>query len=54
MSWRSVAYAALKFSNDYRAGSRAVQTRSLRPITNRIGRRLYGKVTGRLAARLFR
>lgn len=47
MTWRSFLYAALRLSNDFRAVQRGT-------VGKRIGRRAYGKVTGRLASRLFR
>jgi hypothetical protein len=46
-------YRALRISNDLTAVGRSVRTRSPRPITRRIGRRIYGKATGRLARRIF-
>lgn len=46
-------YRVLRFLNDLRAIDRAITTRSPNPIARRIGRRIYGKATGRLAARLF-
>lgn len=46
-------YLALKYFNDGKAVVRALEQRSLDPIIRRIGRRVYGKLTGRLAARLF-
>lgn len=47
------AYRVLRFLNDLRAIDRAITTRSPDPIARRVARRVYGKATGRLAARLF-
>jgi hypothetical protein len=46
-------YAALKYYNDAKAISRAAEQRSAKPIVRRVGRRVYGKVTGRLARKIF-
>lgn len=46
-------YALLKYANDVKAVDRAMRTRSTRPVTRRVGRRIYGKATGRLARKLF-
>lgn len=42
MRFRTIAYRALRTSNDVRAIRRG-----------RVGRRIYGKATGRLARRIF-
>jgi hypothetical protein len=49
----SALYAGLKWHNDARAVGRAVSSGSSGPIWRRLGRRAYGKATGRLAGRLF-
>lgn len=46
MNFKSALYKALKYSNDINA----VQKNR---VPRRIGRRLYGKATGRLARRIF-
>jgi len=46
-------YQALKLANDARAVRRALETGSPAPVTRRVGRRVYGKATGRLARKLF-
>lgn len=46
MSVRDLLYRGLRFSNDVRAVRRG-------RIVERIGRRAYGKLTGRLARKLF-
>ena len=46
-------YALLRYLNDAKALARATEQGSPRPIVRRVGRRVYGKVTGRLAARIF-
>ena len=46
MNWKSALYKGLKYSNDVNA------VRKNR-VPRRIGRRMYGKVTGRLARRIF-
>jgi hypothetical protein len=46
-------YRGLKYYNDYKAFARAISSRSADPIIRRIGRRVYGKATGRLARRIF-
>lgn len=46
-------YRALKYWNDAKAVRRAVEGRSAQPIVRRVGRRVYGKLTGRLARKLF-
>lgn len=53
MGIKRVIYQALKYSNDVNAVSRAVEQRSARPVVRRVGRRVYGKLTGRLARKLF-
>lgn len=45
--WKSLAYALLRAHGDANAVRRG-------KISRRIGRRLYGKATGRIAARIFR
>ena len=49
----SFIYLALRTYNDGKAVYRAAETRSTKPIVRRVGRRIYGKATGRLARRLF-
>ena len=46
LTWRDVGYTTLKYSNDVRAIRR-------RRIPRRIGRRIFGKLTGRLARAIF-
>lgn len=46
-------YRALKYYNDAKAVNRAASTGSAKPVVRRVGRRIYGKLTGRLARRLF-
>lgn len=46
MTTRSFLYRALRISNDVRAVRRG-------RIGRRVGRRIYGKATGRLARKLF-
>jgi hypothetical protein len=46
-------YKILRIRNDVRAVSRALSTGSTKPLTNRVGRRLFGKAAGRLQGRLF-
>jgi hypothetical protein len=46
MSTKRFIYKALKFSNDISAVKKG-------RVGRRIGRRIYGKATGRLARRLF-
>ena len=46
-------YSGLKYYNDGKAVVRAFEKGSLDPIFRRIGRRVYGKLSGRLARRLF-
>lgn len=46
-------YRLLKYTNDVKAVDRAVRTKSAKPIVRRVGRRVYGKLTGRLARKLF-
>jgi hypothetical protein len=53
MSVQRNIYRALALVNDGKAIARAVRTRSPRPVARRAGRRVYGKLTGRLARRLF-
>jgi hypothetical protein len=52
MSQRDI-YRALKYYNDYKAFARAISTGSAAPVYRRVGRRIYGKATGRLARRIF-
>lgn len=47
MSTKSLIYRLLRLSNDINAVRRG-------RITQRVGRRAYGKATGRLARKLFR
>ena len=53
MSLQRNIYRGLKYWNDGRAVRRSVSTRSSAPLVRRAGRRIYGKATGRLAAKLF-
>lgn len=53
MNIKSLFYKLLKYSNDASAVERSMRTRSGRPIIRRIARRAYGKLTGRLARKLF-
>jgi hypothetical protein len=53
MSLQRNIYRALAFVNDGKAIARAARTRSPRPVIRRAGRRAYGKLTGRIARRLF-
>lgn len=46
-------YRALKYANDAKAVRRSIQTGSPKPVARRAARRVYGKVTGRLARRWF-
>ena len=46
MSFKSALYALLKWSNDYNAVKKG-------RVGRRIGRRIYGKGTGRLARKWF-
>lgn len=46
-------YQALKYWNDARAVRRSLEQRSTRPLVRRVGRRVYGKLAGRLARKLF-
>jgi hypothetical protein len=46
VTWRSFLYAFLRISNDVNAIQKG-------KVGRRIGRRLYGRATGRLARRLF-
>lgn len=54
MSWKSFIYRALKYSNDVNAVQKAISTKSTRPLTRRVGRRLYGRATSKIARNLFR
>jgi hypothetical protein len=54
MNIKSLIYTALKISNDINSVSQSYRRRSPRPILNRIGRRAYGKGTGRLASKIFK
>ena len=47
MSWKSALYAFLCLSNDINAIKKG-------KVGRRIGRRIYGKGTGRAARRIFR
>jgi hypothetical protein len=53
MGIQRAIYQALKYANDVKAVRRAVEQGSVTPITRRAGRRVYGKLTGRLARKLF-
>lgn len=46
MNWRTVAYRALRTTNDVRAVKRG-------RVARRVGRRVYGKASGKLARKLF-
>jgi hypothetical protein len=46
-------YRALKYYNDGRAITQAAKHRSAKPVVRRVGRRVYGKLTGRLARSIF-
>jgi hypothetical protein len=46
-------YRGLKYYNDLKALNRAISSGSADPLFRRVGRRIYGKVTGRLAGRIF-
>lgn len=47
MAWKRTMYRLLKYSNDVNAVRRG-------KVGQRVGRRVYGKSTGRLARKLFR
>ena len=47
MKWKSAVYRALKYSNDANAIRR-------RKVPRRVARRVYGKLSGRAARRLFK
>jgi hypothetical protein len=47
MSWKRSMYRVLRYSNDARAVRRGT-------VHRRVGRRAYGRATGRLARKLFR
>jgi hypothetical protein len=47
MNWKTALYRGLKYSNDVRAVRRG-------RIGRRVARRVYGKLAGRAARRLFR
>lgn len=53
MSIQRTIYQGLKIWNDARAVKRAAETRSVKPVVRRAGRRVYGKVTGYIARKLF-
>jgi hypothetical protein len=53
MSTERGIYRALRTYNDAKAIHQAVVRRSVHPVVRRAGRRVYGKVTGRLARRWF-
>lgn len=53
MGAQRTAYKALALLNDAKAVRRSIRTRSAAPLARRAGRRVYGKLTGRLARRLF-
>lgn len=46
MNWKRAAYKALAISNDVNAVQRG-------KVGRRLGRRVYGRATGRLARKLF-
>lgn len=46
-------YKILRTMNDVKAVTRALDTGSVTPVTNRVGRRVVGKAAGRLMGRLF-
>ncbi len=47
VNWKTLAYRALKYSNDANAIKRG-------KIPRRVARRAYGKLSGRVARKLFR
>lgn len=53
MKIQRALYAGLKYYNDAKAISRAAEQRSAKPIVRRVGRRVYGKLTGAIARKLF-
>ena len=53
MGWQRNAYRALALLNDAKAVRRAVRSGSPRPLVRRAGRRVYGRLSGRLARKLF-
>lgn len=53
MTTKRLIYKLLALSNDVNAVNRAAKQGSLDPIARRAARRAYGKVTGRLARKLF-
>lgn len=53
MGLKSFLYDVLKYSNDINAVTKAAKRRSAKPIVRRVGRRAWGKITGRLAGKLF-
>jgi len=53
MGAQRTAYRLLAIVNDVKAVDRAARTGSAAPIVRRVGRRVYGKATGRLARKLF-
>lgn len=50
---RTLLYRALKYSNDVRAVRRSLEQGTPAPVVRRAGRRVYGKLAGRLARKLF-
>lgn len=53
MSIQRSIYQGLKIWNDVRAVRRAAEQGSAKPVVRRVGRRVYGKLTGRLARKIF-
>lgn len=53
MGLKSFLYDVLKYSNDVNAVTKAAKRRSAKPIVRRVGRRVYGQLTGRLARKIF-
>lgn len=53
MGTQRTIYQALKYFNDAKAVHRAARKGSAKPIVRRVGRRVYGKLTGRLARKIF-
>lgn len=53
MTTKRLLYKLLALSNDLNALNQGAKRGSLDPIARRAARRAYGKVTGRLARKLF-
>lgn len=52
--FRSFLYALAKGLGDVQAMNKSIRTGSTAPIARRAGRRLAGKVTGRLLGKMFK